>query len=44
MKLIRHNNKRKLILESQESKSISATKKLWAEYNYPEDKFEYYLN
>ena len=33
-----------LILESQESKSISASKKLWVDYGLPEEKFETCLN
>jgi hypothetical protein len=33
-----------LIVESQESKSISTAKKFWKDNGFPEDKFEKYLN
>lgn len=47
LKIVRHNkklNENQMIIESQESKSIAATKKLWHECNMKEDKFETYLN
>lgn len=40
-KKIANNN---LILESQESKSISASKKLWVDCGYEQDKYDKYLN